>query len=205
MKQLKVGLTDDVRAELDRAAAKHGVSTSVEARLRLETSLGLDYYDSAAIELAEHVLYLADSISRFETGGARPVEGWQKSSASFGALKVAIETWLDLVKPLENKKSGADFDPPTLGRSLAMSQHRRLLEKLKVDRDMREFRQSVLDEPAFTYSDSRGNRGTMSFRQMDEADAKLSDKERLQIREEAEAQLDAEYRRENGRPRPKRS
>lgn len=206
MKQLKVGLTDQIRDELDRAAKKRGLSTSEEARFRLEASLQLDHYDPAVLEIAAHVRELANSVAIYENSGLRASPDWQNDPVLVEALKQAIEAWFSLVAPqhAEGGGAGRGIDPVTLGRSIALSQYRYLIERLKVDRDMGDLRKSMLDEPAFQYSDSRGERGTMTFRQMDEAYAKLSDKEKLQLREEAEAQLDADYRRDFGRSRPKR-
>jgi hypothetical protein len=201
MKQLKVGLTDDVRDELERAAKAHGLSTSEEARLRIETSLGLDYYDPAVMEFAEHILGLADSISRFENSGTRPVAGWHKKPAFFEALKIAIETWLGLIAPPAGEGSPGDIDPSTLGRSVALSQHRYLLEKLKVDRELHQLRHSLQDKPIFHYSGYYG-KGSMTLRELDEAQKKMSEKDRLEIREEAERNLKAEYRREHGQRTP---
>jgi hypothetical protein len=201
MRQLKVGLPDGVRAELERAAKSRGITVSQEARLRLETSLSLDYFDAAALELAEHILQLADDVSRFENTGARPVKDWHKNPVLFEALKIAVETWLKLIAPDASEKSASTLDPQTLGRSVAVSQYRRLREKIKVDREMNDLRESMRDKPMFFYSGAYGT-GSVTLREMDEA--KLSDRDRDQLADEVERQLEHDRRRD-GLPRRKPS
>lgn len=199
MRQLKVGLPDDVRAELERAAQSRNLTVSQEARIRLETSLRLDYFDTAALELSEHILQLADDVSRFENAGVRPVEDWHKNPVLFEALKVAIETWLKLIAPGANEKSESTLDPQTLGRSVAVNQYRRLREKITVDRAMNDLRESMLDKPMFFYSGAYGT-GSVTLREMDDK-SKLADRDRDRLAEDVERDLERDRRRDGLRRR----
>jgi hypothetical protein len=185
----------------ERRAGRLGRTTSEEARARLEASLDLDYYDLAVLKISDHVRELADSISRFENSGTSPVQGWEKNPALFEALKVAIETWLDLMAPPAGEGSPSDVDPSTLGRSIALSQHRYLVERLKIDREMHEMQNSLKDEPAFHYSGAYGS-GTVTIGELATMHEGLSDKERLKIREEAEKELAADLRKRTPRRKP---
>lgn len=70
MKQLKVGLDDALRSQLEAAAARSGRSLADEIRQRLEWTLDLEpVEDESTRELARAVTRLAAEIE-LETGGA---------------------------------------------------------------------------------------------------------------------------------------
>lgn len=198
MKQLKVGLTDDVRAELDRAAEARGWSTSEEARMRLETSLNLDVYDAATQRFGEHMLGLADTISRFPTTGARAVPGWHKDPALFEALKVAATKWLELISLTEGQGASVDVDgdkvdPTTLGKAVAQNQFRRLQEKMLFDQEKEELEHTLRGKPMFHYDGYYG-KGTVNFGDLDKS--KPSKRERNAIEKEVLIQREQESKRQ---------
>jgi hypothetical protein len=158
MKQLKVGLTDDVRRELEKAAKKAGRSASEEARLRLEQSLSADIFSPAAIALGEAVTSLADTIRRFHSQRVpAKSSAWTRDDHILLALKIAIDEWLKLVAPTPEKLDEADFDPETLGRSTAISLHHALTERFKFEREYRELRQSLKNQPALHWRTSEAS------------------------------------------------
>jgi plasmid stability protein len=93
MKQLKVSLPDDLRARLDAASAKSGRSVGEEIRGRIEATFTQEAVDKSTRELAENVARLAAEIER-ERGAA-----WHKHAGAHEVLALAIQLWLEPLKP----------------------------------------------------------------------------------------------------------
>jgi hypothetical protein len=84
MKQIKVSLDDEVRAQLEGAADKAGRSLSEEVRLRLERSLGNDKLDPQTRDLIDAITPLSLYVS-METGRA-----WHTHAAAAAVLLHAL-------------------------------------------------------------------------------------------------------------------
>jgi hypothetical protein len=132
MKQLKVSLPDDLRAQLDAAAAGSGQSLAQEIRRRLERTLAEDAakhaIDPKTQRLADAVIGLAADVQ--EHAGV----SWHGNSRANEALAEAVLTYLSALK---QPPSAADdlfgpFDPKTLGQTLA-----RVRSKADVTREPR--------------------------------------------------------------------
>ena len=89
MKQLKVGLDDALRSQLEAAAERSGTSLADEIRRRLEWTLDLEPFvlaplDEATRELTKTVAVMAADIE-LETGST-----WHRHAGSHKALRHAI-------------------------------------------------------------------------------------------------------------------
>jgi len=93
MKQLKVSLPDDLRAQLDAASAKSGESVAEEIRRRAELSFLQEAVDKPLRDLLENVARLAAEAAR-ETGVA-----WYSHAGAYEVLRLAIQLWLEPLKP----------------------------------------------------------------------------------------------------------
>jgi plasmid stability protein len=93
MKQLKVSLPDDLRAQLDATSAKNGQSVAEEIRSRVEASFAQEAVDKPLRDLLENVTRLAAEIER-ERGAA-----WHKHAGAHELLTLAIAIWLGELKP----------------------------------------------------------------------------------------------------------
>jgi plasmid stability protein len=157
MKQLKVGLPDYLREELERAAAASGRSLADEVRVRLEASFESEGSDPETRALAAAVDNLA-SLVAIQTG-----HKWHKHAAANRVMRYAITARLARLKPEgeavfqpdelpKNRLAapGSD-DPDTMGLALeainfhtppmSLEQSHELLEKTK-----REFQQLDKDK-----------------------------------------------------------
>ena len=124
MKQLKVGLPDYLREELERAAAASGKSLADELRVRLEASFESEGSDPETRTLVTAVDNLAELVA-IQTG-----HKWHKHPAANRVLRYAIAARLARLKPEGEPVFGLDElpknrlaapgsdDPETMGLAL---------------------------------------------------------------------------------------
>jgi hypothetical protein len=93
MKQLKVALPDELRAQLDAASAKSGRSVADEIRTRVERSLELDALDRPTRDFIVGVALMPAEIER-ETAAA-----WHKHAGAWAAFRQAIISRLKRLEP----------------------------------------------------------------------------------------------------------
>jgi plasmid stability protein len=153
MKQLKVGLPDYLREELERAAATSGKSLADEVRVRLEASFESEGSDPETRALAAAVDNLAKLV-RLQTG-----HKWHKHAAANRIMRYAITGRLARLQPegepvfrpdeLPKNRPAApgSNDPETMGLALeaidfhapartSLEQSHELFEKTKeLDKD----------------------------------------------------------------------
>ena len=116
MKQLKVSLPDDLRARLDAASAKSGLSVAEEIRSRVEASFAREAADKPTADFIEGVALMPAEIA-LETGA-----NWHEHAGAHEALVQAIRARLDELKPKGSTTFGDrphgtvfDDDPNHLG------------------------------------------------------------------------------------------
>ena len=117
MKQMKVALTDHLRARLDAASEKSGRSVAEEIRARVEASFTRDaVVDKPTRDLVESIAGMAAEIA-LECGAA-----WHTHTGSHEALVQAIISRLDELKPKGSTAFGdrphattSEDDPKKLG------------------------------------------------------------------------------------------
>ena len=116
MKQLKVSLPDDLRAQLDAASAKSGRSVAEEIRSRVEGSFAREVADRPTRDFIEGVALMAAEVAR-ETGA-----NWHQHAGAHEALTRAIQLRLEALKPKGSTAFGdrphatvSDDDPYRLG------------------------------------------------------------------------------------------
>jgi hypothetical protein len=107
MKQLKVGLPDYLREELEQAAAASGRSLADEVRVRLEASFESEGSDAETRALTAAVGNLA-TLVRLQTG-----HKWHKHPAANRVMRYAITARLARLKP----NGEAVFGPDELPKS----------------------------------------------------------------------------------------
>jgi hypothetical protein len=172
MKQMKVALSDELRARLDAASAKSGQSVAEEIRSRVETSFRQEaILDKPTHDFFVGVALMPAEIER-ETGAA-----WHKHPGAHEVFKQAFLLRLEELKPKGSTAFGdrphattSDDDPRKLGlmieyrlrrqpdftnsptRQLMEDEHQRVrLNKVLVKEAARRRRQgldvSLLNEP----------------------------------------------------------
>jgi hypothetical protein len=113
MQQLKIGLTDEQREQLEAKAKAAKRTLSEEIRRRLESSLYDDKLYPAAKQFGDDIAQLAQFLM-----GLLRVHDEADDATVIGALKLAIPIWLDLeYKPKGGKRSTVDLE--TLARAAA--------------------------------------------------------------------------------------
>ena len=93
MRQLKVGLPDDVRAKIETAAKKAGRTVSDEARRRIEESIKLDELDKPTRDFLAGVALFVPEIKR-ETSAV-----WHTHAGAWTAFRHAILSRLNRLRP----------------------------------------------------------------------------------------------------------
>jgi len=105
MKQLKVGLPDYLREELEQAAAASGKSLADEVRVRLEASFESEGSDPETRALVGAVDFLAGLVN-IQTG-----HKWHQHPAANRVLRYAIMARLARLKPNGDPVFGPDELP----------------------------------------------------------------------------------------------
>jgi hypothetical protein len=128
---------------LDRLRqSERGVSEEIRRRIAL--TLEQDAIDPATRELLAAVTWIAGELHRQSRAS------WHAFPKAHEALSVAIQTWLEMVKPKEPGGAANDLlspdDPPTLGRSIARHYQRFKAEMEKTDRELRNLSQGKGDK-----------------------------------------------------------
>jgi hypothetical protein len=93
MKQLKIVLPVELRAELDAAAAKSGKSVAEEIRSRVEWTFDLEPMDKPTLELLTAVALMAAAVER-ETGAA-----WHTHPGAHTTFRHAVSGYLADLRP----------------------------------------------------------------------------------------------------------
>jgi hypothetical protein len=138
MKQLKVSLPDDLRAQLDLAAMAAGNSVAEEIRRRLERSFAQDAVEEKTRELIDDVAALGDWLKRDK---ALP---WYFNRASHETFAEAVQAYFEETRPpVKRDPPGASDlmwsdDPKTLGRAIARHYLRFKTELRKSEQELRE-------------------------------------------------------------------
>jgi hypothetical protein len=152
MKQLKVALSDDLRARLDAATARSGRSLADEIRRRVELSLEIDAEGGPTAALAQAVLDLA-ALVYIDTG-----QNWYSHAAAHWAFRTALTAWLQRRRPAGERKFApgdlpstrlvASDDPEAIGLALEAINFQQPAMTPEQQRKLDEMREKDLQEMA---------------------------------------------------------
>jgi len=126
-RQLNVGLTDEEREQLEKAAARMGRTLANEIRHRLQQTFQDEReFDAVTRMLGRDIMRLASEVDL--TSGGTSGGRWYDHAEAHAAVAAAIAQWLELIKPLYSRgepmfdeiSPGHGLgDPETLGRTVA--------------------------------------------------------------------------------------
>jgi hypothetical protein len=112
MKQIKVGLPDVTRENLEDFARMNGRNLSKEVRVRLDQSIADSRFDAATNDFARDVMWLARLVSG-------DTATWSTDERRFEAFRIAIDERLTLMAGRLNLQPLSNVDPESLGKAIA--------------------------------------------------------------------------------------
>ena len=116
MKQLNVGLPDDMRANLEKVAKANGRGLAEEIRHRLAISIAFDSLDRASSNFCMDVMW---ALYFLQIDTEAPGRSWTEHPRSFECLRLVIERLLNSNRPPTNvvkPERDDEDDPKTLAR-----------------------------------------------------------------------------------------
>jgi hypothetical protein len=137
-RQVKVGMGDKMRVQLETLARKSGRSLADEIRYRIGRSLLEEQlFDDATQVLALRIGQLANDVA---TVSGIP---WHQHPAARAVLAEAITAWLEGIEPSRSDQfippelEKSDYNPRNIGRAIARMRRRAETEDAALDETVR--------------------------------------------------------------------